>query len=109
MTSEERRLRDRIEELEEQVCQLKKLLIPMVPAPCQMSKALYSLFCALSVGGMVRIDTLRMAVEVRGDLTTPNNLSVQIYKLREKIEPLGYKIVTHRGFGFTMIPPVSPT
>lgn len=110
MTSEERQLRDRIEELEEEVRQLREAMSPATKAPVHLPRTEYHIFCALASKTFVRRQHL-MEVLTRGADhldDESNNLAVHLSRLRKKLTPLGYSIECQRGIGYSMTSPLSP-
>lgn len=98
------RQRDTIDELKEQVCQLKKLLVPpfVTPAEWHLTRKQKALFCMLLNRDLVTRDMLD-AADITGASITPNHANVVLYQLRKKLKKFGVQIKTEWGVGWRLV------
>jgi len=77
----------KIEELEEQVRQLKKLLVPIFVTPVEwcLTAQQQTLFCMFLKRDLVTRDMLD-AADITGASITPNHGNVILYQLRKKLK-----------------------
>lgn len=94
----------KIEELEEQVRQLKKLLVPIFVTPVEwcLTRKQQALFCMLLKREIVTRDMLD-AAEITGASITPNHSNVILYQLRKKLKKFGVQIKTEWGVGWRLV------
>lgn len=94
----------KIEELEEQVRQLKKLLVPPFVTPVEwgLTRKQQALFCMLLKRDLVTRDMLDAAA-ITGTSITPNYGNVILYQLRKKLKKYGIQIKNERGRGWRLV------
>ena len=94
----------KIEELKEQVRQLKKLLVPpfVPPAEWGLTRKQQALFCMLLKREIVTRDMLD-AAEITGVSITPNHGNVILYQLRKKLKKFGVQVKTEWGVGWRLV------
>lgn len=98
------RQRDRIEILEEENRQLRKVIVPVVcfPLGWKLTGSQHKLLSALiRVPGCLTLDQCWSALETDVD-HSESLLNVQIMKLRRKVAPIGIKIVNRWGIGYEL-------
>lgn len=110
-SSVERQLRDRIEELEEEVKQLKETLRPNITFPSEWSlrpsgaRLLAALYVAPS--GYVSRDLAFKYLAFSDDSTAEKDIvGSQVFYMRKRLGPFGIEIKTRWGLGFEL-PPAS--
>lgn len=102
----EQQLRDRIAILEEEIIQLRGLLIPSidflnVPLTAREREILSVLVA--SAGRIVSNDYFMTLLSSEKDMgIDPNTVKVFIFKIRRKIKRHGVEIQTHRGVGYSL-------
>ena len=96
--------REKIDELEEQVRQLKKVLVPVFVTPVEwgLTRKQQALFCMLLKREIVTRDMLD-AAEITGASITPNHSNVILYQLRKKLKKFGIQVKTERGVGWRLV------
>ena len=96
--------RDTILELEEQVRQLKKLLVPpfVTPAEWHLTRKQKALFCMLLNRDLVTRDMLD-AADITGASITPNHGNVILYQLRKKLKKFGVQVKNEWGVGWRLV------
>lgn len=96
--------RDTIDELKEQVFQLKKLLVPpfVTPAEWHLTRKQQALFSMLLTRDIVTRDMLD-AADITGASITPNHGNVILYQLRKKLKKFGVQIKTEWGVGWRLV------
>ena len=96
--------RDTILELEEQVRQLKKLLVPpfVMPAEWHLTRKQKALFCMLLNRDLVTRDMLD-AADITGASITPNHGNVILYQLRKKLKKYGIQVKSEWGVGWRLV------
>ena len=96
--------RDTIDELKEQVCQLKKLLVPPFVTPIEwcLTRKQQALFCMLLTRELVTRDMLD-AADITGASITPNHGNVVLYQLRKKLKKFGIQVKTEWGLGWRLV------
>ncbi|WP_295894886.1 helix-turn-helix domain-containing protein [uncultured Bartonella sp.] len=96
--------RDTILELEEQVRQLKKLLVPpfVTPAERHLTRKQKALFCMLLNRDLVTRDMLD-AADITGASITPNHGNVILYQLRKKLKKFGFELKNEYGLGWRLV------
>ena len=95
---------EKIEELEEQVRQLKKLLVPpfVTPAEWHLTRKQQALFCMLLNRDLVTRDMLDAAA-ITGASSTPNYGNVILYQLRKKLKKYGVHVKNEWGVGWRLV------
>ena len=95
---------EKIEELEGQVRQLKKLLVPVFITPIEwgLTRKQKALFCMLLNRDLVTRDMLD-AADITGASITPNHANVVLYQLRKKLKKFGVQIKTEWGVGWRLV------
>ncbi len=95
---------EKIEELEEQVRQLKKVLVPPFVTPVEwcLTRKQQALFCMLLKRDLVSRDMLDAAA-ITGASITPNYGNVKFYQLRKKLKKFGVQIKTEWGVGWRLV------
>lgn len=106
------RLRDRVAELEEENRQLREALAPaeLIVSPLDgvhMPRQMAILFACLRKRGVASKRQLCTAAFGVGGGQDPKGIHVYIYKLRQVVEPLGFRIETVWGQGYRLIEPAS--
>ena len=98
------RQREKIDELKEQVRQLKKLLVPVFVTPIEwgLTRKQQALFCMLPKREIVTRDMLD-AAEITGVSITPNHGNVILYQLRKKLKKFGVQVKTEWGVGWRLV------
>ena len=98
------RQRETIEELKEQVRQLKKLLVPIFVTPVEwcLTRKQQALFCMLLKREIVTRDMLD-AAEITGASITPNYGNVILYQLRKKLKKFGVQVKNVWGVGWSLV------
>jgi len=104
------RLRDRVDELEEENRQLREALSPaeLMVSPIDgvhMPRQVATLFACLRKHRVASKNQLCTAVFGVGGGQDPKGIHVYIYKLRQVLEPLGFRIETVWGQGYRLIEP----
>ena len=96
--------RDTIDELKEQVCQLKKLLVPpfVTPAEWHLTRKQQALFSMLLTRDIVTRDMLD-AADITGASITPNYGNVILYQLRKKLKKFGVQVKNVWGVGWSLV------
>lgn len=96
--------REKIGELEEQVRQLKKVLVPVFITPVEwgLTRKQQALFCMLLKREIVTRDMLD-AAEITGASITPNHSNVILYQLRKKLKKFGIQVKTEWGVGWRLV------
>ena len=96
--------RDTIDELKEQVCQLKKLLVPPFVTPVEwgLTRKQKALFCMLLKREIVTRDMLDAAY-ITGASITPNYGNVILYQLRKKLKKYGIHVKSEWGVGWRLV------
>lgn len=96
--------REKIGELEEQVRQLKKVLVPVFVTPVEwgLTRKQQALFCMLLKREIVTRDMLD-AAEITGASITPNHSNVILYQLRKKLKKFGIQVKTEWGVGWRLV------
>ncbi len=95
---------EKIEELEEQVRQLKKLLVPVFITPIEwgLTRKEKALFCMLLKRDLVSRDMLDAAA-ITGTSISPKYCDVILYFLRKKLKKFGVQIKTEWGVGWRLV------
>ena len=95
---------EKIEELEEQVRQLKKLLVPVFITPIEwgLTRKQQALFSMLLTRDLVTRDMLDAAA-IAGASSTPNYGNVIIYQLRKKLKKFGIQVKSEWGVGWRLV------
>ena len=95
---------EKIEELEEQVRQLKKLLVPafITPIEWRLTRKQQALFCMLLTRDLVTRDMLDAAA-ISGASSTPNYGNVILYQLRKKLKKYGIQVKSEWGVGWRLV------
>lgn len=95
---------EKIEELEEQVRQLKKLLVPpfVTPAEWRLTRKQQALFSMLLTRDIVTRDMLDAAA-ITGTSITPNYGNVILYQLRKKLKKFGVQVKNVWGVGWSLV------
>ena len=95
---------EKIEELEDQVRQLKKLLVPPFVTPVEwcLTRKQQALFCMLLTRDLVTRDMLDAAA-ITGASITPNYGNVILYQLRKKLKKFGVQVKTEWGLGWRLV------
>ncbi|MBI0002322.1 helix-turn-helix domain-containing protein [Bartonella sp. W8122] len=98
------RQREKIGELEEQVRQLKKLLVPpfVTPAEWHLTRKQQALFCMFLKRDLVTRDMLD-AADITGASITPNYGNVILYQLRKKLKKFGFELKNEYGLGWRLV------
>ena len=98
------RQREKIGELEEQVRQLKKLLVPpfVTPAEWHLTRKQQALFCMFLKRDLVTRDMLD-AADITGASITPNYGNVILYQLRKKLKKYGVHVKNEWGVGWRLV------
>ena len=98
------RQREKIGELEEQVRQLKKLLVPIFVTPVEwgLTRKQQALFCMLLKREIVTRDMLD-ATDITGTSITPNYVNVILYQLRKKLKKFGIQVKSEWGVGWRLV------
>ena len=96
--------RDTIDELKEQVCQLKKLLVPpfVTPIEWRLTRKQQALFCMFLKRDLVTRDMLDAAA-ITGASSTPNYGNVILYQLRKKLKKFGVQVKNEWGVGWRLV------
>ena len=96
--------REKIGELEEQVRQLKKLLVPafVTPIEWRLTRKQQALFCMFLKRDLVTRDMLDAAA-ITGTSITPNYGNVILYQLRKKLKKFGIQIKSEWGLGWRLV------
>jgi hypothetical protein len=100
-------LKDRTDELEETVRQLRALLRPLgsFPAHWRMSPLQGRLLAALCRSGELNIEAACAAAGRGGsELTSPEVVRQHISRMRSKLEPRGITIESAHGIGYYLDP-----
>ena len=94
----------KIEELEEQVRQLKKLLVPpfVTPAEWHLTRKQQALFCMFLKRDLVTRDMLDAAA-ITGASISPNYGNVILYQLRKKLKKYGVQVKNEWGVGWRLV------
>ena len=94
----------KIEELEEQVRQLKKLLVPIFVTPVEWSltRKQQALFCMFLKRDLVTRDMLDAAA-ITGASISPNYGNVILYQLRKKLKKYGIQVKSEWGVGWRLV------
>lgn len=94
----------KIEELEEQVRQLQKVLVPPFVTPVEwgLTRKQKALFCMLLKREIVTRDMLDAAA-ITGASITPNHSNVILYHLRKKLKKFGFEIKNEYGLGWRLV------
>lgn len=95
---------EKIEELEDQVRQLKKLLVPAFVTPVEwgLTRKQKALFCMLLTRDLVTRDMLDAAA-ITGASSTPNYGNVLLYQLRKKLKKFGIQVKSEWGLGWRLV------
>lgn len=95
---------EKIEELEGQVRQLKKLLVPVFITPIEwgLTRKQQALFSMLLTRDLVTRDMLDAAA-IAGASSTPNYGNVIIYQLRKKLKKFGIQVKSEWGVGWRLV------
>ena len=95
---------EKIEELEGQVRQLKKLLVPVFITPIEwgLTRKQQALFSMLLTRDLVTRDMLDAAA-IAGASSTPNYGNVIIYQLRKKLKKFGVQVKNEWGVGWRLV------
>lgn len=98
------RQRETIEELKEQVRQLKKVLVPVFVTPVEwrLNRQEQALFCML----LKREIVTRAMFDAAGIATinnTPRYCDVILYNLRKKLKKFGFEFETQWGVGWRLV------
>ncbi|QHJ78506.1 MAG: hypothetical protein [Bacteriophage sp.] len=96
--------REKIDELEEQVRQLKKLLVPAFVTPIEwhLTRKQQALFCMFLKRDLVTRDMLDAAA-ITGASITPNYGNVILYQLRKKLKKYGIQVKSEWGVGWRLV------
>lgn len=98
--------RDTIQNLEEQVRQLKKLLVPAFVTPIEwgLTRQEQSLFCMLLNRDLVTRDMFDAAAigKINTNETT-NQCDVVLYHLRKKLKKFGFAFKNEYGLGWRLV------
>jgi len=96
--------RDTILEREEQVRQLKKLLVPafVTPIEWRLTRKQQALFCMFLKRDLVTRDMLDAAA-ITGASISPNYGNVILYQLRKKLKKYGIHIKSEWGVGWRLV------
>ena len=94
----------KIEELEEQVRQLKKLLVPIFVTPVEwgLTRKQQVLFCMFLKRDLVTRDMLDAAA-ITGASISSNYGNVILYQLRKKLKKYGIHIKSEWGVGWRLV------
>ena len=94
----------KIEELEEQVRQLQKVLVPPFVTPVEwgLTRKQKALFCMLLKREIVTRDMLDAAY-ITGASITPNYGNVILYQLRKKLKKYGIHVKSEWGVGWRLV------
>lgn len=95
---------EKIEELEQQVRQLKKILVPafVTPIEWRLTRKQQALFCMFLKRDLVTRDMLDAAA-ITGASISPNYGNVILYQLRKKLKKYGIYIKTEWGVGWRLV------
>lgn len=95
---------EKIEELEGQVRQLKKLLVPVFITPIEwgLTRKQQALFSMLLTRDLVTRDMLDAAA-ITGASSTPNYGNVIHYQLRKKLKKFGVQVKNEWGRGWRLV------
>ena len=95
---------EKIEELEGQVRQLKKLLVPAFVTPIEwgLTRKQQALFSMLLTRDLVTRDMLDAAA-ITGASSTPNYGNVILYQLRKKLKKFGVQVKNEWGRGWRLV------
>lgn len=95
---------EKIEELEGQVRQLKKLLVPAFVTPIEwgLTRKQQALFSMLLTRDLVTRDMLDAAA-ITGASSTPNYGNVILYQLRKKLKKFGVQVKNEWGVGWRLV------
>ncbi|WP_295966502.1 helix-turn-helix domain-containing protein [uncultured Bartonella sp.] len=95
---------EKIEELEGQVRQLKKLLVPAFVTPIEwgLTRKQQALFCMFLKRDLVTRDMLDAAA-ITGASSTPNYGNVILYQLRKKLKKFGVQVKNEWGVGWRLV------
>ena len=98
------RQREKIGELEEQVRQLQKVLVPPFVTPVEwgLTRKQKALFCMLLKREIVTRDMLDAAY-ITGTSITPNYVNVILYQLRKKLKKFGIQVKSEWGVGWRLV------
>lgn len=106
--SVERQLRDRIEELEETLRQLKERKSTITfPREWKLTQGHSRVLSAMyeAPGCILSLDQAFDAVKLGEDSEYPENLvRSQIFKMRKRLAPFGIEILKRWGFGYELAP-----
>lgn len=96
-------LQNRVEELEEEVRQLREALTPLdeVPAEWGLNPAEKRLYLTLAKGGVIRRSACVYAVTEGRDIGS-KILDVRMHYLRRKLAPSGFVIINIFGEGYEL-------
>ena len=97
----------KIEELKEQVCQLKKLLVPPFVTPVEwgLTAQQQTLFCMLLKRDLVTRDMFNaVAITRPSTKNTSNQCSdMAVYHLRKKLKKFGIQVKNEWGVGWRLV------
>ena len=96
--------REKIGELEEQVRQLKKVLVPVFVTPVEWGltrkqQALFSMLLTRDIVTRYMLD----AAAITGASITPNYGNVILYQLRKKLKKYGIQVKNVLGVGWSLV------
>lgn len=96
--------REKIGELEEQVRQLKKVLVPVFVTPVEwgLTRKQQALFCMLLKREIVTRDMLD-AAEIATINNTPRYCDVILHNLRKKLKKFGFEVKNEWGRGWRLV------
>ena len=101
------RQRDTIDELKEQVCQLKKLLVPVFVTPIEwgLTAQQQTLFCMLLTRDRVTRDMFNAVAITRPSTKNAANqcCDMAVCHLRKKLKKFGVQVKTEWGLGWRLV------
>ena len=101
------RQREKIEELEEQVRQLKKLLVPIFVTPVEwcLTAQQQTLFCMLLTRDLVTRDMFNAVAITRPSTKNASNQcsDMAVYHLRKKLKKYGIQVKSEWGVGWRLV------
>ena len=99
--------REKIEELEEQVRQLKKLLVPIFVTPVEwcLTAQQQTLFCMLLTRDLVTRDMFNAVAITRPSTKNASNQcsDMAVYHLRKKLKKYGIQVKSEWGVGWRLV------
>ena len=98
---------EKIEELEEQVRQLKKLLVPIFVTPVEwcLTAQQQTLFCMLLTRDLVTRDMFNAVAITRPSTKNASNQcsDMAVYHLRKKLKKYGIQVKSEWGVGWRLV------